>query len=186
MGKGVNALSKPVDAVFFDRDDTLIVDVPYNGDPSLVRPMPTAGLAVELLRSLRVPIGVISNQSGIARGLLTRADVDRVNTEVARLLGPFDDWQVCPHSHRDACGCRKPQPGMILRASRNLGVSAERVVMIGDIAADVAAAEAAGATGILVPTSRTRAEEVRAATYVARNLLAAVEMVAPLVREVAA
>lgn len=77
-------------AVLFDRDDTLIVDVPYNGNPEAVRTMPTAAITLHHLRILGIAVGVVSNQSGIARGLLTHAQVERVNARVERLLGPFD------------------------------------------------------------------------------------------------
>jgi HAD superfamily hydrolase (TIGR01662 family) len=59
-------------------------------------------------------VGVVSNQSGIGRGLLTRAQVDAVNARVAELLGPFDTWQLCPHAPEEDCACRKPRPGMVL------------------------------------------------------------------------
>lgn len=166
--------SPPVHAVLFDRDDTLIVDVPYNGDPDAVEAMPDARAAVDRVRAAGIPIGVISNQSGIARGLLTHEQVRRVNERVEQLLGPFDLWRVCPHAPRDGCECRKPRPGMILSAARELDVAPANVVMIGDIGADVDAAEAAGARGILVPTRLTLAQERADATTVAATIAEAV------------
>lgn len=166
----------PVHAVLFDRDDTLIVDVPYNGDPEAVRPMPSARAAIDRVRAAGIPVGVISNQSGIARGLLTREQVRAVNNRVEELLGPFDVWRVCPHAPRDGCECRKPRPGMILSAAAALGVAPENVVMIGDIGADVDAAEAAGARGILVPTRLTQQQERADATTVAETLADAVAL----------
>jgi beta-phosphoglucomutase-like phosphatase (HAD superfamily) len=70
---------RPPEAVLFDRDGTLVVDVPYNGDPARVRPVPGAGAALDLLRAARIPAGVITNQSGIARGLITTAEMQQVN-----------------------------------------------------------------------------------------------------------
>jgi histidinol-phosphate phosphatase family protein len=151
------------EAVLFDRDGTLIEDVPYLGDPGLVRPVPGADKVLDALRNAGMPIGVVSNQSGVARGLITEEQVAAVNARVAGLLGPFGTWQVCVHGEDDGCDCRKPRPGMVHRAARELGVDARRCVVIGDIGADVAAAEAAGARGILVPTERTLAEEVERA-----------------------
>ena len=163
-------------AVLFDRDGTLVVDVPYNGDPALVRPMPGALEAVAAVRAAGLPIGVVSNQSGIARGIVTREQVDAVNARVDELFGGFDTWQVCPHGPADGCACRKPAPGMVLGAAEALGVDPARTVVIGDIGADVGAAHAAGALAVLVPTSTTRHEEVWAADAVASDLPAAVRI----------
>ncbi|WP_447040798.1 D-glycero-alpha-D-manno-heptose-1,7-bisphosphate 7-phosphatase [Streptomyces sp. DSM 118878] len=164
-------------AVLFDRDATLVADVPYNGDPARVRLMPTAREAVDAVRAAGVPAGVVSNQSGVARGLLSRAQVDAVRRRVEELLGPFAVWAICPHGPGDGCGCRKPEPGLVLAACARLGVPAGRAVVIGDIGADVDAARAAGARGVLVPTPVTRAEETAAADTVAPDLLTAVRLV---------
>ncbi|MGW7458048.1 D-glycero-alpha-D-manno-heptose-1,7-bisphosphate 7-phosphatase [Streptomyces sp. NPDC054797] len=166
------------EAVLLDRDGTLVVDVPYNGDPALVSPMPTARAAVTALRELGVPVGVVSNQSGVARGLLTREQVLAVRRRVDELFGPFDVWAVCPHGPEDGCGCRKPAPGLVLAACERLGAAPERTVVIGDIGSDVRAAAAAGARGVLVPTPVTRPEEVAAAGETACDLLAAVRLLA--------
>ena len=163
-------------AVLLDRDGTINVDVAYNGDPQQVSLMPTARDAIARLRSLGIPIGVISNQSGIARGLLDTAQVEAVNRRIEELIGPMDAWEVCPHGPEDGCGCRKPQPGLILRAAQRLGVDAGECAVIGDIGADVEAARAAGAIAVLVPTPRTRREEVEAAPAVAPTLERAVEL----------
>jgi histidinol-phosphate phosphatase family protein len=163
-------------AVLFDRDGTLIHDVPYNGDPAEVRPL---GDAVELVAGLRargVRTGVITNQSGIGRGRLSAEQVRRVNARVDELFGGFDVWAVCPHLPADGCGCRKPAPGMVLRAAAALGVAPRDVVVIGDIGADVEAAAAAGARGVLVPTAATRPEEVAAASDVAADLAEALRL----------
>jgi len=161
-------------AVLFDRDGTLVVDVPYNGDPGKVRPMAGAKEVLDSLRAAGIATGVISNQSGIARGLITAEDVAKVNARVEELLGPFDVWEVCPHAEQDGCACRKPAPGMVHSACRKLGIAASEAALIGDIGADVGAAEAAGATGVLVPTPVTRTEEVAAAQLVAADLASAV------------
>ena len=166
----------PPAAVLFDRDGTLVHDVPYNGDPSLVRPMPGALAALDRLRAAGIPTAVVSNQSGVARGLLTRAQVDAVNARVEQVLGPLGPFLVCEHGPQDGCGCRKPAPGMIDQAARALGVQPSDCALIGDIGADVGAALAAGARPVLVPTPVTRQEEVDAAPEVARDLLAAVAL----------
>ena len=162
--------------VLFDRDGTLIEDVPYNGDPAAVRPMPTVCAGLLELRRVGIPVAVVSNQSGIARGLLTDAQVRAVNARVDRLLGPMDVWRYCPHGPDDGCPCRKPAPGMVLDVAARLGVPASALAVIGDIGADVDAAAAAGARAVLVPTPATLDSEVRAAPAVAPTVLAAVRL----------
>jgi D-glycero-D-manno-heptose 1,7-bisphosphate phosphatase len=168
--------SRPVEAVLFDRDGTLVVDVPYNGDPVKVRPVPGAAEALARLRRAGLPLAVVSNQSGIARGWLTVEQVDAVNRRVDELLGPFAAFLVCPHGPTDGCGCRKPRPGMVVDAAARLGVAPEACALVGDIGADVDAALAAGARPFLVPTPVTRREEVAAAPEVAADLPAAVDV----------
>ncbi|MGY1773637.1 HAD-IIIA family hydrolase [Blastococcus sp. SYSU D00813] len=163
------------DLVLFDRDGTLVRDYPYNGDPALVKPVPGAREAVDALRARGVRVGVVSNQSGVARGLITREQVDACMARLEELLGPFDTVQYCPHGPDDGCSCRKPAPGMVKAACAELGVEPARCVVIGDIAADVDAAEAAGAVGIMVPTPVTRRSEVAAARHVSATLTEAVD-----------
>ncbi len=162
-------------AVLFDRDGTLVVDVPYNGDPDRVEPMAGARAALDRVRERGIPTAVVSNQSGVARGLLTAEAVAAVNARVEELLGPLGPWAICPHGPEDGCACRKPAPGLVLEAARALAVAPGRCAVIGDIGADVEAARAAGARGILVPTPVTRPEEVAAADEVSPDLRAAVE-----------
>lgn len=163
-------------AVLLDRDGTLVADVPYNADRSAVRPMPTALAALARLRAAGIPTAVVSNQSGIARGLLSRAQVEQVNGHVGQILGPLGPFFYCPHGPADGCGCRKPAPGLLKQAASALGVPVECCALIGDIGADVDAAFAAGARPVLVPTAATRQVEVDAAPEVADTLLAAVEL----------
>jgi HAD superfamily hydrolase (TIGR01662 family) len=167
----------PVLAVLFDRDGTLVHDVPYNGDPAKVTPVPGAEAAVNRLRAAGLRIGVVTNQSGIGRGLISADDADAVNRRVDELLGPFDTWQLCPHVETDGCDCRKPAAGMVIAAAQQLGVRPEQVIVVGDIGSDVAAARAAGARSVLVPNGRTRVEEIARAAVVAPDLATAVELV---------
>jgi histidinol-phosphate phosphatase family protein len=163
-------------AVLLDRDGTLIHDVPYNGDPARVVPMPSARAALDRLRWAGVRLAVVSNQSGVGRGLLSLEQVAAVNRRVEELLGPLEGFFVCPHVPRHVCDCRKPQPGLMLQAAAALGVSPLSCAVIGDIGADVDAAIRAGARSILVPTPRTRYEEVARAPETASTLLEAVDI----------
>ena len=159
--------------VLFDRDGTLIRDVPYNGDPSRVEPMPTAVEAVALLRAHGIRVGVITNQSAVGMGLISHADMVAVHERVEEMLGAMDTWQICPHAEEDRCVCRKPSALMVEQAAVSMGVEAHQVVVIGDIGTDVAAAEAAGARAILVPNAQTLAEDIAAAPATAPTLLEA-------------
>ena len=163
-------------AVLLDRDGTLVEDTPYNGDPSKVVAVPGAASAVARLRNAGVALAVVSNQSGVARGLLTMAQVEAVNQRVEELLGPLGPWLVCPHGPDDGCGCRKPAPGLVVAAAAALGVGPGECAVIGDIGADMGAARAAGARGVLVPTPVTRPEEVAEASEVAATLDEAVDL----------
>jgi histidinol-phosphate phosphatase family protein len=166
----------PLAAVLFDRDGTLVADVPYNGDPAKVVAMPGALEALARLRRAGIATAVVSNQSGVARGRLTPEQVEAVNRRVEELLGPLGPCLVCPHGPDDGCRCRKPAPGLVEAAAAALGVETGDCVVIGDIGADVEAARAAGARGVLVPTAATWPEEVTAAPEVAPDLTAAVEL----------
>ncbi|WP_436698167.1 HAD-IIIA family hydrolase [Nocardioides sp. BYT-33-1] len=164
-------------AVLFDRDGTLVHDVPYNGDPDLVRPVAGAREVLDRLREAGVRIALVTNQSGIGRGILAAEDVGAVNARVAALLGPLDGCYVCPHAPGNGCECRKPAPGLVRRACAELGVEPRRVVVVGDIGADVRAAAAAGARAVLVPTPQTRIDEICAAPLVAADLREAAELI---------
>ncbi|WP_344227038.1 HAD family hydrolase, partial [Citricoccus alkalitolerans] len=164
-------------AVLFDRDGTLVHDVPYNGDPDQVTPVDGARELLARVRAAGLGTAVVTNQSGVARGLVSWAQVDAVNDRVDQMLGPFDSWQVCPHGPAENCPCRKPRPGMVLAAATALGVRPEECVLIGDIGADIEAAQAAGARSVLVPTHVTRVEEVADAPVTAPDLATAVELV---------
>jgi HAD superfamily hydrolase (TIGR01662 family) len=163
-----------VRAILFDRDGTLVEDVPYNGDPDKVRPTAGAANAIALARRAGLAVGVVSNQSGIARGLLDTDQVDAVNRRVDELLGPFDVWRVCPHGEGDGCECRKPRPGMVESAAAELGVAPAECAVVGDIGSDMAAARAAGARGVLVPTRVTLDDERGESPETEPDLVAAV------------
>lgn len=169
--------SRAIDAVLCDRDGTLVVDVPYNGDPRRVEPLPGVADGLARLRAAGVRVAVVSNQSGVARGLLTPAQVEAVNARVVDLLGPFDAMLWCPHGPDDGCACRKPAPGLIHAGATACRVPVERCVVVGDIGADVEAARAAGARSILVPTDVTLADEVVRAPCLAPDFGAAADRV---------
>ncbi|HKU67089.1 MAG TPA: HAD family hydrolase [Candidatus Baltobacteraceae bacterium] len=147
-------------AVIFDRDGTIVVDVPYNGDPAAVVPVPGIRDALDRLRDAAIPIAVVSNQSGVGRGMLTLEQVEAVNRRVEELLGPFAVSLYCPHGPGDDCECRKPKPKLILDAARAMGVDPACCVVVGDKRSDVEAAENAGARGIFVDAAHTAVDAI--------------------------
>ena len=141
-------------AVFLDRDGTLIDDVGYISDPEDVRLVPGAADALRGLRDAGFRLVVISNQSGLGRGLVTQEQADSVHErfldELQRAGARIDAAYYCPHAPDEGCRCRKPLPGLILDAARDLGLDLERSVMVGNSDVDVSAGEAAGTRAILL------------------------------------
>ena len=145
-------------AVFLDRDGTLIEEVGNLGDPAGVAIIPGVPAALRALADEGYVLVVVSNQGGIGRGLFSEAALEAVRDRTVRLLGTegaaIDAWYHCPH-HPDftgACTCRKPAPGMLLRAADDLDLELPRSWMIGDHLVDVEAGLAAGARPIKVRT----------------------------------
>lgn len=144
------SVAPAIKAVLFDRDETLVADVPFNGDPERVDVLPEMRALLDDLRAAGLKLAVVSNQSGVGRGFITMEQVDAVNRRVDELLGPFDGFFVCPHAPGDACECRKPKPKLILDAARALGVEPGECLAVGDRESDVEAARNAGAVPLRV------------------------------------
>jgi D-glycero-D-manno-heptose 1,7-bisphosphate phosphatase len=151
------ALAPPV---FLDRDGTLIVEKHYLRDPEEVSLEEGAVDGLSMLQEHGHPLIVLSNQSGIGRGMFTERDAQLVNERVADLLHRRGievlAWYMCPHAPEAACDCRKPAPGMALAASREWNMELVGSYVIGDKKSDLELAEAIGATGILVTTGHGR------------------------------
>lgn len=156
-------------AVFFDRDGTLNEEVGYVGEPERIRLLPGAPEAVTLVNRAGLAAVVITNQSGIARGLLSEEQVTSVNDRVLELLNlhgaRVDGLYLCPHHPEGkvapfavACECRKPAPGLLKQAASALELDLPGSFVVGDKASDVALAVAVGAKGILVRTGYGNAE----------------------------
>ncbi|MBA3541531.1 MAG: HAD family hydrolase [Deltaproteobacteria bacterium] len=134
-------------ALFLDRDGTLIVDVGYPRDPAEVALLPGAA---DTLRSLANDwtLVIVSNQSGIARGLITPEQANAVHDRVLAAFAAegvaFAGVYYCPHAPDAGCACRKPAPGLLLDAARELDLDLAASIMIGDKISDVAAGVAAG------------------------------------------
>lgn len=148
-------------AVFLDKDGTLVENVPYNVDPRLLRLTPGTVEGLRLLRDAGFALIIATNQSGVARGYYGLPQVERMRealrTRLAEEGVDLAGYYVCPHhpagsmpAYAVDCACRKPKPGMLLRAERELGVDLGRSWMLGDILDDIEAGRRAGCRGVLV------------------------------------
>lgn len=148
--------------MFLDRDGTMIVERGYLNDLDLVTPFPYTAEAIVSLRRAGFAIVVVTNQAGIARGFFDEAFVRSVHAHLDTLLPPEavpDAYYFCPHhpdgvveGYRRVCRCRKPGPGMVQQAVKDLDLDVARSFVIGDTWLDVGLANQAGARGILVRT----------------------------------
>lgn len=143
-------------AIFLDRDGTLIVERGYLSDPAGVELERLAAPSLARLQKAGWLLVLVTNQSGIARGYFSEQQAHRVNEAVATLLAAqgimIDGVYICPHGPGDGCDCRKPAPGLLLNASRDLNIDLAHSFMIGDKRSDLEAACGAGAKGMLVTT----------------------------------
>ena len=148
-------------AVFLDKDGTVVVDVPYNVEPGPTRLTPRAIEALRLLAGAGYLLVIVSNQSGVARGYFDEAALAGVEAHLRALLieggVALDGFRCCPHHPEGSvptfavhCGCRKPAPGLLLDAARDLGIDPARSWMIGDKHDDVEAGHRAGCRSLLI------------------------------------
>ena len=173
-------------AVFLDRDGTIVHDAEYLRDPDDVRLLPGAARAIGRLNAARVPVIVVTNQSGIARGLLTADDYAAVSARLDALLAEagarIDASYFCPH-HPDftgPCDCRKPGTLLYRRAAADYDIDLGRSAFVGDRWRDVAAASELGGRGILVAAPTTPREDIDRASSeaeIASSLDEAVDLV---------
>ena len=148
-------------AIFIDKDGTLVEDLPLNADPARIRLMPQAGEALAQLRSMGFALFLASNQAGIAQGRLSESQLWQGFVHIQRLLQAcgvhIDDFYYCPHwpdgtlpRYAIHCHCRKPLPGLLLRAAREHGLRLGDSWMIGDILDDIEAGRRAGCRSLLL------------------------------------
>jgi D-glycero-D-manno-heptose 1,7-bisphosphate phosphatase len=145
-------------AVFLDRDGTVIDEVGHLGEPERAVLLPGVPTALTRLADAGYALILITNQAGVARGYFTEVEVEAVNARTAELLEAegvrLERWYHCPH-HPDftgPCDCRKPLPGMLVRAAEELDLDLARSWMVGDHPSDAEAGQAAGARSIMVRT----------------------------------
>jgi D-glycero-D-manno-heptose 1,7-bisphosphate phosphatase len=152
-----------------DRDGCLTEEVGYVNHVSRLHVLPRTAAAIRALNRARVPAVVVTNQAGIARGYFSEQVLTEVNaalmTQLAAHGARLDGLYVCPHHPREGeppfradCDCRKPRPGLLMRAAVDLGLDLAASVVVGDKASDIATARAVGAAGVLVLTGDGRGE----------------------------
>ncbi|MBZ5575999.1 MAG: HAD family hydrolase [Acidobacteriia bacterium] len=163
-------------AVFFDRDGTLIEEVHYCADPALVKTLPGVPDALRRLKDAGFLVFVITNQSGIGRGLMTEAQYRAVEAEMLRQTGArlIDGVYFCPDSPEAASSRRKPEPGMVLEAAAEHAIDLTRSFFVGDQAADMECGRRAGTRTILVRTGYGASQDYDA-DFIAADAAAAVD-----------
>jgi D-glycero-D-manno-heptose 1,7-bisphosphate phosphatase len=171
-------------AIFLDKDGTLINDIPYNVDPKLVTLANDSIEGLRRLQDLGYQLIVISNQSGIARGLFKPEDLNAVEQKLQELLSPhkikLSAFFYCPHDDNNGCDCRKPKPGMILQAARQFNIDLSQSWMIGDILNDVEAGNKAGCHTVLINNGNETEwliTDDRQPSFLAKNLNQAAEII---------
>jgi D-glycero-D-manno-heptose 1,7-bisphosphate phosphatase len=154
-------------AVFLDRDGTVNVDVGYLCHPDQIALLARAVEGLHILRDCSLALVIITNQAGVARGLIPPEQLPVIQRAFLRLMRShgisFDGYYCCPHhpegsvaGYRRVCDCRKPAPGLVLQAARELDLDVQRSYVVGDKPSDVQLAHNTGATGILVLTGEGR------------------------------
>jgi D-glycero-D-manno-heptose 1,7-bisphosphate phosphatase len=159
-------------ALFLDRDGVVIEEVGYLSDPEQIRLTPGAGHAIASVNQAGIPVVVITNQAGVARGYFSEEQVATVHARLDEMLARFgakiERYYFCPHHPKHGigpyaieCECRKPQPGMLLQAAQDLGLDLASSILVGDKACDIEAGQTAGCCTILVRTGYGREYEAQ-------------------------
>jgi D-glycero-D-manno-heptose 1,7-bisphosphate phosphatase len=183
-------------AIFLDRDGVVIEDVHYLASPTQIRLVPGSADAIAALNRAGWPVVVVTNQSGVARGLFTIDGVHAVHQHLSdQLVGygaRIEAYYFCPHhtsgelpAYRMDCACRKPKPGMLLQAAAELGLDLANSWMIGDRESDLVAGAAAGTRTVLVRTGYGSTMDITSLDRAALNLELVATNLADAVRKCA-
>jgi histidinol-phosphate phosphatase family protein len=176
-------------AVFLDRDGTVNEEVHYLHEPARLRLLPRSPEAIRILNQAGILAILVTNQAGIGRGHFPESAMHAVHDELGRQLASqgahLDAVYFCPHQPDDGCSCRKPLPGLLVRAAQDLSLDLPRCVMVGDKVSDLAAGWSAGCRTALVLSGYGVAAQCelndadRSPDYVGRDLLEVVRWVLP-------
>ena len=186
-------MGKKKGAVFLDRDGTIIEEVNYLRHPAEIRLLPGAARALRIMQE-RYPLVIVTNQAGVAWGYFDEQRLEEIHRHLEGLLnmeeGRLAGIYYCPHhpeavctSYRQECQCRKPKPGMLQAAARDLAIDLSKSYTVGDKLSDIGAGKNAGTKTILVRTGYGKEHEKQIAgspfcpDYIADNLLAAVNWI---------
>ncbi len=174
-------------AIFMDRDGTVSEDVGYMYHAGLYKVFSWTGPAIRKINDSGMKAVLITNQSGVGRGYFDEADVEQVHrilhAELAVHGAKLDGVYVCVHHPAAGCDCRKPNPGMLLQAQRDMNIDLTRSFVIGDKYVDIETAHNAGAKGILVLTGFGQQEREKHERHlhqpdlVVQNLIEAVDSI---------
>ena len=169
-------------AVFIDRDDTIAKDVYYCRRIEDFEILPTVPQAIKLLNQHGFKVVVATNQSGVARGYFTEATLHKIHQymqdELARYDAHVDAIYYCPHHPDDGCQCRKPEPGLLIKAAQDLGVDLGRSFMVGNSEMDIKAGKAVGCQTVLIAAEPDAVKEItETPDHVAGNLLQAAQWI---------
>lgn len=171
-------------AIFFDKDGTLIKDVPYNVDPALISFEEYAFESIKLLQEKGFLVFIISNQPGIGLGYFEENDLKAVEEKIKLSFSEhqlnLDGFYYCPHTANEGCNCRKPKPGLILKAANENNIELSQSWMIGDILNDVEAGGCAGCKTVLIDNGNETEwiwGSKRMPDLIARNLKDATEYI---------
>jgi D-glycero-D-manno-heptose 1,7-bisphosphate phosphatase len=174
--------------VVLDRDGTIIEECEYLSDPQRIKLVPGAAAALRKLRAMGLGLAVVTNQSAIGRGLFSEHRLREIHDRLFQLLEServdLDGVYYCPHKPEDNCPCRKPEVGLIKKASEELNFDLARSMVIGDKDTDVEMGQRVGATTFLVRTgygAQMVAEGKNLADYVVDDIAAAAEIIEHLV-----
>ena len=184
-------------AIFLDKDGTLIPDIPYNVNPDLITLQPGVIEGLKLLKEEGYLFVVISNQAGVARGYFKFDELEKVEQKLNLLFNKegieIEGYYFCPHhplgtiaEYTTSCNCRKPEPGMILKAAKDLRIDTARSWMIGDILNDVEAGNRAGCKTVLLDLGYETEwvkGNFRTPTFVAAGFLQAARYICNTVNE---
>ncbi len=151
-------------AVFLDRDGTIAKDVHYCRRVEDFEILPTVPQAIRLLNQHGFKVVVVTNQSGVARDYFTESTLLRIHQHLKEELAKYDAWvdaiYYCPHHPDEGCECRKPRPGLLLKAAQELEIALECSFMVGDTEMDIKAGKAVGCQTVLVATEPNVEKEI--------------------------